>query len=206
MATQARKPEKEELYEIVPTETYSDISARSEQLEKEIEEIKTSLKSTVGLAKVEAGAQTIITQMLDMVKTSQKLVEQVATSNQQLAQKVQEALDRMNETNEALSEKLGTILDTFMQATEAMEEEPEETGKLMSSLSDSINSLVQQNSKILQTLEMIEKNLRRAVLRPPVTVAPRMPARQPIRRAMPPEEEGVEPGFEEELPPPPFPP
>ena len=73
MATRT-PPEKEELYEIVPTETYSDISARSEQLEKEIEEIKSALKGAVGLAKVEAGAQTFITQMLDMVKTSQKLV------------------------------------------------------------------------------------------------------------------------------------
>src|SRR3989344_2489312 len=159
-----KQGESEELYEIVPTESYSDISAKSEQLEKEIEEIKTALKGAVGLAKVEAGAQTLITQMLDMVKTSQKLVEQVATSNQQLAQKVQEALDRMNETNAALSEKLGTILDTFMQATEAMEGEPEETEKMAKELNDSINSLIQQNARILATLESIEKNLRRTAI------------------------------------------
>ncbi|HIJ98905.1 TPA: hypothetical protein H1005_03090 [archaeon] len=198
-----KQGESEELYEIVPTESYSDISAKSEQLEKEIEEIKTALKGAVGLAKVEAGAQTLITQMLDMVKTSQKLVEQVATSNQQLAQKVQEALDRMNETNAALSEKLGTILDTFMQATEAMEGEPEETEKMAKELNDSINSLIQQNARILATLESIEKNLRRTAIRSPVVPA-RAPARPVARRA--PMEEGVEPGFEEELPPPPFPP
>ncbi len=203
MAT--RSGAREELYEIVPTEAYSDISARSEQLEKEIDEIKTALKSAVGLAKVESGAQTVIVQMLDMVKTSQKLVEQVANSNQQLAQKVQEALDKMNETNTALSEKLGTILDTFAQATEAMEEEPAETEKLVKELGTALSSLVQQNSRMLSTLESIEKNLRRPALRSPAAMPPPPQRQRPRPAARPPQQE-EEGSFEDELPPPPFPP
>lgn len=199
----APKEEKEELYEIVPTDAYSDYSTKSDQLEKEIDEIKTALKSAVGLAKVESEAQAIIGQMLDMVKSSQKLVEQVALANQQLAQKVQEALDRMNDTNAALSEKLGTILDTFMQATESMGEEPDDSSKLISSLTESMNAVVQQNKRVIATLDAIEKNLRRTAVRAPQAYPP---PRQRIQPRYAPIQEESEEGYDDELPPPPFPP
>lgn len=200
----AEREEKEELYEIVPTDAYSGYSARSEHLDKEIEEIKNALKSAVGLAKVEANAQTIITQMLDMVNVSQKLVEQVATANQQLAQKVQEALDRMNETNAALSEKLGTILDTFAQASESMDEAPDETTQAVKNLADTMGKIAQQNSRMIATLESIEKNLRRSAVRAPPMMQSR-PRPRPMQR-YPQQSEEEEQSFDDELPPPPFPP
>lgn len=206
----AAPAEKSELYEIMPVESYSDVGFKSEHLEKEIEEIKASLKSTVGLAKVESNAQAIITQMLDMIKTSQKLVDQVATANQQLAAKVQEALDRMNETNMALSEKLGTILDSFAGASEEGGEAPEEGHQIMKDLHDSIRELVEQNSKILHSLESIERNFKRTAVMGPVAPRPmpayprRMPMAPRPQAALQPGE--VPPGFEESLPPPPFPP
>ncbi len=202
---------KNELYEIVPTETYSDISYRSSQIQKEIDEIKDAMKSTVGLAKVEANAQSMITRMLEMVETSQRLVEQVSSSNQQLSLKVQEALDKMNRTNAVLSEKLSAILDSFIKASESMEQGPDETAKAVENLTHSVDAIHSQNAKVLELLESIDKSLKRGPVRPPGTLPiPRpQPAptqmRKPAQRPMPPAEE-MGPAFEEELPPPPFPP
>ncbi len=203
---------KNELYEIVPTETYSDISYRSSQIQKEIDEIKDAMKSTVGLAKVEANAQSMITRMLEMVETSQRLVEQVSNSNQQLALKVQEALDKMNRTNAVLSEKLSSILDSFIKASESMEEGPDETAKAVENLTHSVDAIHSQNAKVLELLESIDKSLKRGGMRstvpalpPPRPITPAAQRPLPQRRPQPPAEE-MGPAFEEELPPPPFPP
>ena len=203
---------RDELYEIVPTEAYSDISLRSSQIQKEIDEIKDAMKSAVGLAKVESNASGMISKMLEMVQTSQRLVEQVSNSNQQLALKVQEALDKMNRTNVVLSEKLSLILDSFTQASESMGGETDESGKALQNLSHSIDLLVGQNAKILEALESIDKNLKRGAVRPTL-MPPRAPVslpalRKPIRpaAALPPQAEEGEMSYEDELPPPPFPP
>lgn len=199
---------REELYEIVPAETYSDISYRSSELQKEIDEIRDALKSTVGLAKVESNAQAMITRMLQMVETSQRLVEQVSNSNQQLALKVQEAVEKMNRANVILSEKLTLILDSFVKASEAMGGETGESSKVFENISRSIDLLVGQNSKILEALESIDKGLKRGAIRPPMALPPARPVaiqrRPPQRPAPPTMEEAI--GAEEELPPPPFPP
>ena len=200
---------RDELYEIVPTEAYSDISLRSSQIQKEIDEIKDAMKSAVGLAKVESNAQGMFSKMLEMVLTSQRLVEQVSNSNQQLALKVQEALDKMNRTNVLLSEKLSTILDAFAQAGQSMGGETDESGKALQNLGHSIDLLVGQNAKILETLESIDKGLKRGAVRPSLpTLSPRPMSSAPQRTqraALPPQtlDEG---GVEDELPPPPFPP
>ena len=203
---------KEELYEIVPSETYSDISYKSSEIQREIDEIREAMKGAVGLAKVESNAQSMITKMLDMVQTSQRLVEQVSGSNQQIAQKVQDALDKMNRTNAVLSEKLSSILDSFIKASESMSGEPDELAKAMSSVSRSIDLLVGQNSKILEALESIDKSVKRGAVRPAIAPPPRQAIaqypRRPQRAAQPmfpPAESGGQ-GYEDELPPPPFPP
>lgn len=201
---------RDELYEIVPTEAYSDISLRSSQIQKEIDEIKDAMKSAVGLAKVESNASGMISKMLEMIQTSQRLVEQVSNSNQQLALKVQEALDKMNRTNVVLSEKLGSILDSFIQASESMGGETDESGKALQNLSHSIDLLVGQNAKILETLESIDKGLKRGVARTSLPMlSPRpmsSPAPQRTQRAALPPQSFNEGSVEDELPPPPFPP
>ena len=201
--------EREELYEIVPSESYLDVSYKSSALQREIDEIKEALKSSAGLARVEADAQAIISKMLSMIETSQKLVEQVSSANQQLALKVQNALDRMNKTNEILSEKLGTILDAFGQASESMGEEPDETAMMVKSLNSSIEMLVEQNSKILEALSSIDRSLKRGVIRPAIPQRYAAPVRKLQPAQIVPQQyagENVPPGFAEELPPPPFPP
>lgn len=217
-------PQKEETYEIVPIDPLSRIEKKSENLEKEISDIKSALRGTVGLSKLEENADEFITQMLNLLKASQKMVEEVAASNQQVAGKIQEALDRMNATNEEMSEKMGKILDFFAQATEAMEG-GEDTGSIenvsktisssMGDLKKSIDSMVTQNEKTHGLLESIGKDLKKQTMRP------RAPAPMPQQRyppqgggMMPPPNSGMpapppQPGGRQgsgELPPPPFPP
>jgi len=205
-----------ESYEIVSVDPLSRIEKRNEGLEKEIREIRTALRGTVGLSKLEAGADEFITQMLGLMEASQKMVREVATSNQQVANKIQEAIDKMDASNKTLSDKMTRVLDFFAGAAESIGGE-EESGGVSEVLSESIvalheslDSLVAQNRETHETLTSIEKHLKKqniasAPKRPPMRPLPtpqrRAPAPQTVR-GFPPLPSGAPSG----LPPPPPPP
>ena len=101
------------MYEIVPVDPLSKIHSRTNSLEKDIYEIKNALKSTVGISKLQSNADEFIKRMMDMLNSTHQLVQEVADSNQIVAQKIQEAIDRMNEANDTLTRKLTKILEVF---------------------------------------------------------------------------------------------
>ena len=205
-----------EAYEIVSIDPLSRIEKRNENLEKDIREIRAALRGTVGLSQLEAGADEFISQMLGLMETSQKMVQEVAVSNQQVAKKIQEAIDNMNESNKALSDKMTRVLDFFSRAAESMggEEEGGVSDVLSSSLDalhESLDSLVDQNKATHETLMSIEKHLKKQNVATSAPVrAPRPPV--PQRRtpyAVPGTPQGFPPppaGAPSGLPPPPPPP
>jgi len=216
-------PDKSQMYEIVPVDPLSKLQKKNDSLESDIREIKTALRGTVGLSKLEANADGFIKRMLDLLTTSQKMVEEVANSNQQVAQKIQTAIDHMNKANDALSSKLTKILDFFAQAADTMGGEGESgVSELSESLSDSLTGLkktmenmAEQNDRSNHVLESIEKHLKRQSAprrqMPPRPMLP-MPGAPPGQMPPPPlpgqpfaPPAQQQPG-QPNLPPPPFPP
>lgn len=205
------------MYEIVPVDPLSKLQKKHESLEDDIREIKAALRGTVGLSKLETNADQFIQRMLDLLSSSQKMVEEVAGSNQQVAARIQVAIDRMNKANEELASKLSQIVNLFAQATEAMAGEGSDSGST-SEISDSIANLTKsisemnENSKrVAQVLDTIEKGTRRQAARPMMPSPPMArgmlsPPPQMGARGMPMPPRRAQPQGEPELPPPPFPP
>ena len=209
-------PEKTHMYEIVPVDPISKLHKKTSSLEADIKEIKSALRSTVGLSKMESNADDFIKRMLNLLDSSQKMVESVAKSNQVVAAKIQTAIDRMNKANEELSVKLSKILNFFAQATEAMGGEGEGGMEdLSDSIADSLNglkgtldNLAEQNDRSNQVLQSIERHLKSQTLRrrpmPPRQAPPGFPPAPPGAATAPPPG-ATQQGFPD-LPPPPFPP
>ncbi|MFH1424951.1 MAG: hypothetical protein ABIG20_04765 [archaeon] len=194
-------PLREETYEIVPIDPVHKAERKHESLEKEIADIKAAMRGTVGISKLQSGADELIHHMLDLLKSSQNMVEEVAKSNQQVSLKIQEGLDKMNAVNEQMSGKLAKILEMFSQAAAAMggDDGSEELAKAITGLNKSIETLVEKTGENTQILKSIEKNLRGPAAKPrsamPMLQRPNFP---PAPRGMPPLGQG-------ELPPPPPP-
>jgi chromosome segregation ATPase len=208
--------ERTETYEIVPIDPYAQTSRKTSELEDEIQQIKSALKGAVGLSKLEANADKFISQMLSLLKSSQKLVDEVASSNQKLAAKMQEGLDSMNKTNTELSDKLAKILDFFTESAEALEEGDDTGGDMealgknisdsMKPLNQALEMLVKQNQKTHRLLQAIERSLKRKSVRaraPKPRPEPMSPVQPVPQMPLPP---GAPPMPEGDLPPPPFPP
>lgn len=194
-------PTKSEMYEIVPVDPFSKVEKKSEELEKDIEEIKAALRGAVGLSKVTSNAEAFIGNMLELMKETQRLVSEIAESNKQLSQKMEDALEGMNSANKELSAKVEKILAFFEKATEVMDTESSESSDkqmqmLLGEIRNSLNYIAQQSKKNCTILESIEKNLKKESFRQmPVAAKPmKMPLPMPPMKA------------EEELPPPPVPP
>lgn len=203
------------MFEIVPVDPVSKLQKRSDSLEQDIREIKNALRGTVGLSKLESNADNFIQKMLDLMTASQKMVEEVAASNQKVADKIQNAIDHMNHANEELSQKLSHVLEFFAQATEAMANEGEEAGagaggaglvSAIGELKESVEKLGENTARSVQLLQSIEKGFKRQAV-------PHGPLMQPrSRMGMPPPPPGMvgrsapPAGGEPDLPPPPFPP
>ena|GEM_PF-2320547 len=198
-------PDKEEVYEIVPVDPLSKIEKRHDTLQAEIGEIKAALKGTVGLSKLEANADQFIGHILDLLKSSQEMVEEVARSNQDVAASIKNTITQLNKANQDLSNKLTKILDFFAQATESMEEEKgEDLGPKFDALIAAINSLSAKTAKQNEMLETIDRDIKKSAVRgspPPQGFPPPPPGFMP-----PPGGEGPQnmppppPGF---MPPPP---
>lgn len=190
-------PEKTQTYEIVPVDPFSKLEKKSESLEHDIREIKSALRGTVGLSKIESNADAFISKMLDMLSSSQKMVEQVANSNQKVATQIEAALEKMNKANEDLSNKLTKILNFFAQATDAMGgEEPDLTPALqqmtasitgaVGGLKKSMDMMIQQNMAIHKSMESMEKHLKKAAVKSPPPTMPPPPKMPPPPPMMPP--------------------
>lgn len=215
---------KSEMYEIVPVDPFSKIEKKSEELEKEIAEIKEALRGTVGLSKIESNASEFISNMLNMMQSTQKMLEEVAHSNQHFSEKLQASLDAMSSASAELSSKLSKVLDFFEKASEALGEE-EEVGQsqnlapLISDFKISLDTLIEQNKKTREVLESIERYLKKeslktrvapmqsALLSPPLISQIRPISRmqklaQPQKRQIPPPPRKI---LNEDLPPPPPP-
>ncbi|MFH1450606.1 MAG: hypothetical protein ABIF92_01350 [archaeon] len=225
-------PEKSQMYEIVPVDPISKMQKKSESLENDIREIKSALRGTVGLSKLDANADKFIQRMLDLMSSSQKMVEEVAGSNEKVAQKLQVAIDHMNKINDELSEKLSQVLSFFAQATEAMtgegeDESSDELVNAVNGLKSAMDGISQSNQQTQKILISIERNLKQQAVsgRRPMPPAPQMqltpppapPGSYPQQEEEPPipiEMPGAPPApgkrgapqGEPELPPPPFPP
>jgi len=212
-------PEKTHMYEIVPVDPISKLHKKTSSLEEDIREIKSALRGTVGLSKLESNADEFIKNMLNLMNSSQKMVEEVAESNQQVATKIQAAIDRMNRANEELSKKLTQILNFFAQATDAMGGEeggvPEALTTSLKDLKTTMDKIAGQGELSNKVLQSMERQLKRQAVRrpvqPPMMPPPQMlpppgappmmpsPGAPPASRA--PQKKGAP-----ELPPPPFPP
>ncbi len=204
-------PEKEEYYEIVPTEPFSESESEreKERLEREIQELKQKIRATSSVPKSNSDLEKFTGKIVELLTNSQKLVNEVAESNKSLAAKIQTALDTMNKTNQVLSEKLTKILDYFAKASETEDEEeisPEITDSL-SQLKNYLKLLIDQNKQTNQLLQSIEKHLKRNILRSAVPKIPKTkPAFTPPGLPPAPSTSKLPPLKEGELPPPPFPP
>ncbi len=189
--------EESESYEVVASSPYDELERKEEKLEHDINEIKSALRGTVGLTKIESHADEFIKKMMGLLESTQRMQEQVSKSNQQVAEKIQNALDLMNETNRGLSQKLSKILTIFAEATEAMETEEEGSIKEVSSaigdMKSAMNDFKAQNKQLSQTLNSLEMYLKRQ------SVAPQRVARAPV-----PVQKPQQP--RRQLPPPPLPP
>ncbi len=205
----------DEYYEIVPTETYSKSEEKSENLEKEIDEIRNAIRGSVGASKFGKTVEEFMPKVMELLKNSQKMVKEVSRTNKELSSKLQEALDSMNKTNKLLSNKLTKILDYFSQAAEIEGAEETEVGEIISKQMNGIRSALQatieQNKQTQHLLKLIEKDLR--------TQSKKTSSRAPAQRRGPeprsertaPQQQRAparkRPELEEgELPPPPFPP
>lgn len=202
-------PDKEEVYEIVPIDPLSKIEKRHDTLQAEISEIKAALKGTVGLSKLEANADEFIGHILDLLKSSQEMVEEVARSNQEVATSIKDTITQLNQANKDLSDKLTKILDFFAQATEAMEEDKgEELGPKFDILISAINALSANTAKQNQMLETIDKDIKKSAVRgvPPPGFPPPppgfVPPPPPPGMGMPPPGMGPPPGMPPGMAPP----
>jgi myosin heavy subunit len=205
----------DEVYEIVPVDPLSQVSRKNERLEKEIHEIRNALRGTAGLSRIESNANQFIDHMLDLMKSSQKMVDEVAKSNQAVAQKIEVALTNMEKTNTELSEKLTKILTFFAQATEAMEEESTGDSQMVTAvntLNETLSKLQESTSKSSELLSSIERNVKQQRVRSqsipvpkPMSSAP-MPSGSKGAPPLPLPPEAPVTGKAPDLPPPPFPP
>jgi chromosome segregation ATPase len=210
-------PEKSHMYEIVPVDPLSKLQKKNDSIEEDIKEIKSALRGTVGLSKLESNADAFIQRMLDLMASSQKMVEEVAETNQQVASKIQTAIDHMNRSNDELSEKLTQILNFFAQATDTMGGEGESSDDMVDaikSLKITLDNLEQQGAHTNKVLSALERHLKtRGARRPlqrqmqmlpqglPPPPVPQGPPQGPPPQGQPAPQQGAP-----ELPPPPFPP
>jgi chromosome segregation ATPase len=206
------------MYEIVPVDPLSKIHSRTNSLEKDIHEIKNALRSTVGISKLQSNADEFIKRMMDMLNSTHQLVQEVADSNQIVAQKIQEAIDRMNEANDTLTRKLTKILEFFEQATEEMGEEGEETSDevsgAMTTLNKGIAELIRSTQITNKSILDLQKNMGRpsASGRPAMPPPPQMQTqqrqttRQPVSNQQQGNNQQKPQNQNRGLPPPPFPP
>ncbi len=185
--------EESESYEVVASSPYDELERKEEKLEHDINEIKSALRGTVGLTKIESHADEFIKKMMGLLESTQQMQMQVSKSNQQVAEKIQSALDLMNETNRGLSQKLSKILTIFAEATEAMETEEEGSMKEVSSaigeMKSAMTDFKEQNKKLSKTLDSLERYLRRQSVAPQraaMTPAPVQRQQQPRRQLPPP--------------------
>ena len=200
--------EKSHMYEIVPVDPLSKLQKKNDSIEEDIREIKSALRGTVGISKLESNADAFIQRMLDLMSSSQKMVEQVADSNQKVVTKIQAAIDHMNQANRDLSAKLSKILNFFATATEAMggDEASEDNIDSLNAIKASMANLAEQTARSNKILAAIERNLKqgRPLRRPQMPQMPQAPMGQPEMPQAP-----AAPGQTQaapELPPPPFPP
>lgn len=205
----------DEYYEIVPTDSFSKSEEKNVKLEKEINEIRDALKSSVGISKFGESAEQFMSRVLELLKNSQKMVTEVSRTNRELSSKLQEALDSMSKTNKLLSNKLTKILNYFAEAAEVEGAEETEIGetisKQMNGVRSAIEALVEQNKETHHLLKLIEKDLRTQSKHLARPQAPQRPAPESRRYSEPPRPQrslqSERPEIEEgELPPPPFPP
>lgn len=154
-------PKKTETYEIVPIDPFSKIEKKTENLERDIRDIKEALKGATGFSKIGESANEFISQILNLVGTSQKMIEEVTKSNKEVVNKIKEALEKMNKTNEELSTELTKILDILSRASEITEEEESGMEDLVKAINGLSDSLSKQNNKTQEILESIEKHLKR---------------------------------------------
>lgn len=202
-------PEKEEYYEIVPTEPFSERETKKEhiELEREIEELKKKIKSTTGIAKYSEETEKFMGKIVELLTNSQKLVTEVAETNKDLASKIQTALDTMNKTNKVLSEKLTKILDYFAKAGEIEEEVSPDILEPINQIQESLNNLIKETKRTNQLLQLIEKDLKRKIIKRGVPDVPTKLTKPGLPPPVPPvTQTGAPPLKEGELPPPPFPP
>jgi len=204
--------EKTHMYEIVPVDPLSKLHKKTTSLEEDIREIKSALRGAVGLSKLESNADEFIKNMLNLMNSSQKMVEEVAESNQQVATKIQAAIDHMNRANEELSKKLTQILNFFAQATDAMGGEesgvPEGLTNSLKDLNETMGKIVAQGELSNKVLQSMERQLKQRAVRRPFLPPPMMPPPgmfPPPQGALPPPGAPPRRGAPE-LPPPPFPP
>ena len=180
-------PENSHMYEIVPVDPLSKLQKKNDSIEEDIKEIKSALRGTVGISKLESNADAFIQRMLDLMASSQKMVEQVADSNQKVVTKIQAAIDHMNQANRDLSAKLAKILNFFATATDAMggDEDSEDNADSLNAIKASMANLAEQTARSNKILAAIERNLKqpRQLRRPQMPQMPRAPMGQP---AMPP--------------------
>ncbi len=212
------------MYEIVPVDPLSKLQKKHQTLEEDIREIKSALRGTVGLSKIESNADQFIQRMLELMTSSQKMVEEVASSNQKVATRIQAAIDKMNQVNEELSVKLTQILNFFAQATDAMTDggDSESSDDLVDSLNNLkkiMEGLAESNAKTNQVLGSLDTHLKKRVARRRPSQMQRLPSLVGIPPAAPPQappasqqgqaqgqRKAPAQGGEPDLPPPPFPP
>lgn len=156
--------QEEEYYEVVPTRSYTEEEKKSEDLEKEIQEIKDAIKGTGEISEFGESAEKFMSKILELLKNSQRMVKEVSKTNKELSSKIQTALDSMNKTNEILSNKLTKILDYFAEAAEVEGAESEEIGttitKQMNGVRSALQAIIKQNKQTQELLKRIEKNIR----------------------------------------------